>query len=454
MKEGIIVCMVVLALLVGVGIHSNSTKSGENPYVIAENSSAAGNSLDKATAPGTAGSDAQPKPTQDKSDQTKIVEGKLIIGDERNPLLEITRGVYAKGSKYEDIIIDDRIRSNLKEIILRALQLTKSSKDEESNKFVLKLAAGFMSYLTTGDRDIADLSKKISHVAIDAQGNSIVQLLTNVNTGTLALGVMQVLSTVVSQKYLADIDMRLENIETDIADIKTWLENEQVSNLTGTYKYLYNIASNIKNYRYSDVDLQTFNNQLESIELDCTRITEFYKLELNNPLTKIKNADLTSLTAIGLKQNYQDMVSYIDAYEKNILPYLFAIHVRAVEAQLKCALPVERSVAMSRFKELELEMTHVKSNMENFYNITSGKIGTLNSSFSFNKTNMEYRTQLMNYLKTAMAEITEKTKEIDTILANSKSNLSRQMEEFKKPLEIEITVNKNGEIEVAKKIIR
>lgn len=441
MKANIIFVVILAALFLSAGIYSDHQARLDEAQQLAQ------------------GQINPTKPTpqvvaQTNSAPEKFLSGKLIIGDLEMPLIEVIRASADKGGKYEVLTIDDKIKVNLKEIMQQAQKLALSSTKGATDKFLIKLSSNLADYLSSGNQNLATLCKQATQVGIDAHGNIVWQSVANINGGVAALGIMQVVNIVISQKYLADIDGRLNKIETDIAEIQRWLDDEQVSKLMGSYKYLSNIATSIKNREYTETDISTFNNQLENIERECTNIMLLYQMQLDNPLNKLKNVDLDSLTPIGIKKHYEEMCTYIDEYQRDIVPALFAIQVRAIAAQLKCALPVNRSIIMTRSRELTNDVSNLKANLELFKKVTAARINDLKGSFFSNKANAEYRAKLQSYLNSTLANINGNAKEVTDVLNSLQSRLALQIEELKKPIEIYITVNENGEILEAKRVVK
>lgn len=442
MKTNIILTVILAALFLSAGIYSDHQAKLDAVSQLPDNQVSLAKPAQSTL--------AETKPASPE----KLLSGKLIIGNFEMPLIEVTQAPAEKGIKLEILTLDDKIKANLKEIVQQAQKLAISSATGATDKLVLKLSSGLVDYLSGGNQDLAALCRQISRVGIDIHGNPILQATSTINGGIAALGVMQVLNIVISQKYLADIDLRLDNIETNITAIQRWLDDEQVSKLTGSYKYLSNITTSIKNHEYTDTDISTFNNQLEAIERECTSIMLLYQMQLDTPLAKLKSADLDSWTSIGLKKHYEEMCTYIDEYQRDILPALFAIQVRAIASQLKGTLPVNRLVIMTRSQELTTELSNLKTNIELFKKIASARINDLKGSLFSNKANAEYRSKLQSYLNNTLLSINNNTKEITDVLNALQTKLSLQIEELKKPIEIYLTVNQNGEILEAKKVVK
>ena len=127
--------------------------------------------------------------------------------------------------------------------------------------------------------------------------------LTNlVNSGLL----MNLVSTLVAQKHLADINDKLNDIQENISDIKDFLLNERKSRLSAAYQtssHLYNMLAKGKDIPETEVT---------TLSLHVTHIREVYehiKIDMQELLLK-KIANIKSI---------QSKNSYTIFYELNML---------------------------------------------------------------------------------------------------------------------------------------
>jgi hypothetical protein len=109
-------------------------------------------------------------------------------------------------------------------------------------------------------------------------------------------------AALVGRKYLADIDRRLNRIDTGIADIRAFLENERVGKLQADCKLLSDIAGSLRrdpSFLFHNPAVQL---SLESVEQNASAVARACLLDLQSiraglakadPLKALSDADLT-----------------------------------------------------------------------------------------------------------------------------------------------------------------
>lgn len=379
---------------------------------------------------------------------------KLIIGDNTKPLIEITRLNPSQKMKYEDVILNDSLKTGFAALMQQAPNLAMNVANITSSKYLVQFSAEVSQGLSNGSLSLMkSLEGGVKAVAIDGSGKIVelgkINQVSGLNPATAALAVWQVLAIITAQKYLSDINKKLAKIQADIEYIKQYLEDQRLGAIYGNFNYLKQIATSIGSNTITELDYSTFNNQIEHIERECSQIMEALELSLNDPLEKIK---AQKFDGVGLCDNFSAAKQYISDFENNARPYLTAMYVRTVAARVKCALPVDRKIAELRIEELQDKVERQKQHFSKFEKEVKKRIPDLKGFFSFDETDKEYQKELRKCLKSSLDTVNETTAEITESMVSTKIIVKKQMEEFQKPIQLEVKLKENGDIDTIKKI--
>lgn len=379
---------------------------------------------------------------------------KLIIGDNNKPLIEITRFQSSQAIKFEDVILNDDLKASFASFMLQAPSMAMNVANMASSKYLVQFSAEVSQGLANGSlRYMKSFEGGVKAVAVNSSGKIVelgrINQVSGLNPATAGLAVWQVMAVITAQKYLSDINKKLAKLESGIEYIKNYLKDERLGKLYGNFNYLRQIANSVRNQTITEIDYNTFNNQLEHIERESLQIMEALELQLNDPL---KNIKVQKFDGRGVEDHFNAAKQYIKDFENNACPYLTAMYVRTVAARVKCALPVDRKIAELRVDELKQKVEKQRQYLNNFDKEVRRRIPSLRGAFSFDDTDKEYQNKLRTCLDSSLNTVKETVDEIEESISSTKEIVKKQMEEFQKPLQLEVTLKENGDIDNIKKI--
>ena len=158
--------------------------------------------------------------------------------------------------------------------------------------------------------------------------------------------VYNVVSAVVAQQHLADISLKLHNIESLLDSIKIFQNNERESEIKGAILYFQQVATPVFNGCLMDSIL----NQIESKE--CA----FLGIQVHL-LKDIERLGLAGNLKDGGKFGIDGLVKSIDEYQNEFhdlcLQLILCIRARACGWQLLTFYPVDDSLLDKRYKEID-----------------------------------------------------------------------------------------------------
>lgn len=227
-------------------------------------------------------------------------------------------------------------------------------------------------------------------IVVNSTGGRIKEHATILKSGQgkqLLTGGYQLLSVAVAQSHLADIEKRLKNIENTLNDIKTHLENDDISKLLGSIKY---IISEVKN----ENDLTDIRkNKIEDIKYKAFQWREKLSLEISDCLKKIKN--IQHKDTFGTENMYKEIASIIkDDMSRLKYKYELLMELHILLTMLDNFInPSENG-----FKIIELDLEDISRKIQDFYPSLEDKYGLLKSMFNQNDT-LEGRKKTLNILQ-------------------------------------------------------
>ena len=227
-------------------------------------------------------------------------------------------------------------------------------------------------------------------IVVNSTGGRIKEHATILKSGQgkqLLTGGYQLLSVAVAQSHLADIEKRLKNIENTLNDIKTHLENDDISKLLGSIKY---IISEVKN----ESDLTDIRkNKIEDIKYKAFQWREKLSLEISDCLKKIKN--IQHKDTFGAENMYKEIASIIkDDMSRLKYKYELLMELHILLTMLDNFInPSENG-----FKIIELDLEDISRKIQDFYPSLEDKYGLLKSMFNQNDT-LEERKKTLNILQ-------------------------------------------------------
>jgi len=90
------------------------------------------------------------------------------------------------------------------------------------------------------------------------------------------VAVWQIAAIITAQKFLADIDKRLANIERGLSNILSYLEDRDQAKLKAWSQRLCEMAHAAREQQFNTAETAALAHQLESIDREAQELTELY----------------------------------------------------------------------------------------------------------------------------------------------------------------------------------
>lgn len=181
--------------------------------------------------------------------------------------------------------------------------------------------------------------------------------------------VWQIASVVVAQKHLADISEKLDQIKKGIDGLSNFLTQERRSTISGTYRYLRQIADAMREGEISSAT----RNQIENCERDLLKVQDHLIAECRSRLSEeIKHTETfgTGQLSEDLKKRFESLAGLVSDLRLCIKTQILAWHVLSLvpgEPQLKLSRQRDIQRGIDELSTLENEVqTALKDDLSRF----------------------------------------------------------------------------------------
>lgn len=378
---------------------------------------------------------------------------KIVFGDEKNnPLIEISRYQSSSRDQFEEISLNKNQAISLSNLLQHAPQLAMNLSQVVSNTYVVKFAPEIQQGLFANS---LRLMGGIRAIAVDSQSGRIVAhgsivSTTGINPAMTALAVWQVLAIVTAQVYLSDIQKQLVKIEKGISEIKSWLEDKEFAALVGNLNYLKKIKAVLDRQEFTETDISSFAHQLEDIEREGEKSIELFRVNMGRCVNEFEQVELDGWFSLDLSPAIEKMKHY----EIFAQGYLMAIYVNSVANQMRCALPVNREVALNRLEALQENLSLWSPERDSFFDIIERRASKIDVTFKSDEEDLKYRQQLLSKADGTKRNLTSTIIEINGMIARTKEIVQTQITASSQPVSLVVTLDEQGQVKQLKRVMQ
>lgn len=235
---------------------------------------------------------------------TVAVQDAVVLGDFAHPDVTFYPAGALEGCETRSL--DDSVLGRAAASIPQALVGLGMLREAVRGRYIVRFSAATRARLLDGTYDfMRDSVGRVHAIAVDAHTRTIAEHGVIETAGRLApalAAIWQGLAVITAQKFLSDIDNKLQTIERKLDSIKKWLEDNYYGRLTGRLSYLGDLAARVQ----AGEDSQEVRNTVESYNAKSTEASE----SLWN-LTRTARQDLevalSAITAEPVSRNFLKM---------------------------------------------------------------------------------------------------------------------------------------------------
>jgi len=383
---------------------------------------------------------------------------KIVIGDEDSPWAEIVRYEPNPFDKFEDVNVNKEVNNSMAAMFVGAPALVALTKGASfsANTYKLEFSPAIAKGLTSGSlQQMQSLEGGMRAIVVDSTTKQIVGHGSLISTLKPTIGppyvmVFMLLSGVLLDQFLPGINQQFEILNQNIVDVKNFLEDKEYSIMQGNLKYLNDIRSTMNLHKIAPTDLEAFRNQLESVERESQQITEFYKTRMGRTNDSFNQVKLDkTLLFFRSEDKIKELQKYVTDYQAQSSSYLFALMVRGLSSQVRCALPESRELALGRIEDVRKDLKTLSQTQDAFYTQVEKRIPEMTGMFADSKT----QDQFKDLVAKGKAKAKDDYEKADKGLNEVVQKVNAQMLVESQALALVVTLDGKGNITKTAKLV-
>ncbi|MDV5293872.1 hypothetical protein [Klebsiella michiganensis] len=194
----------------------------------------------------------------------------------------------------------------------------------------------------------------------------------------LATGSFQLLSIIVAQSHLEEINKSINDLKSSINDLKNTIENNERGKILGSIRYLKGVVENLKDGKFEDTIPQQIKNNIEVLILKANEWQETIHLEIKELHYKIEKQKDND--RFGTGNTYQTLRTYIESIKPIIMRRNMVLRVSCLLNYLSaCIDPTSKE-----FSTFEIETDEWNNCFNSLIKTTNQKIESLLKTAKFN----------------------------------------------------------------------
>jgi len=374
---------------------------------------------------------------------------RLALGDPEQPWGEITRFVPQSDRRLEPVPLTAEMRTSFGIWFHHAPSLAVHVAQALTTSYTMTISPEAARRIADRTWQLMDSHESgIRGIITDAQGIIRGQVSWQVNTGlqvaSAVAGAWQIMAMITAQKFLADINRGLQGIQTTVDGIKRFLEQREYATLVGNIAYLRTIADTLQKQHLDSVEVTAFLNQLEQIDRDTGQLMAALEQDLHDVYASFEQQQVAgafNLHRIWIgKDKLTGLQDIVAEYEARSKIYLTAIYVKALNAQIKCALPYSRELALQRVEDARARLQAWRGEQDQFHLLVERRAPELKSRLRDLQGGLRFQSQ------SSRSMLQEAAGGLNAQLEQTRQTVTQQIEQAQQPLSLVVELDEQGEI--------
>ncbi len=361
-----------------------------------------------------------------------INEFQLIDTDNNLPVISLQRIESSEINNLSLENVDSDFNPILAPILQQLPMLAKNVGDLLSTTYSLKVNSTLLSGLNSGKLELMQSQQYQGFVRgtiVDPKTGKIVgqgnfKPASGINPATTALIVWQIMAVITAQKFLSDINKKLEFIKAGVEQLISFQKNEWWGKIYGNIKSLMKMAKTLDNINSTDAEKFAILNQLESIEREnyqaLDMINKNIDYSLNAFLSKTFKSDLKKFS----QEMKYDIIELLNYQKMNRL----SCYSMIISNTLKNALPVDKKNIQNHNNEIREIINELNEKNEGVDAHIFKKIPDLKKSFfDLESLGKKYQSELKEWYEKSRNGRNGEQKELLQMIDLVDQKISREL---------------------------
>lgn len=372
----------------------------------------------------------------------------LIIGSETKPDIKIYRHDPGDTHERKLLRIPPSVANGL-EPLLRLVP-TAATMAASTQTYAVQFAPHIATQLASGSATMMQsLEGGLRAIAVNAQGQIIGHgslISAALSPAMVATAIWQGLAVITAQHYLHDINLRLEQIEKRLENIETWLEDEERATLLYGLERLRSLRTSIEAGTLTEIDIHAFVQNIETIDHECGKIMKHCDLRLQNIQKQIAHMNMVGWfdPALEIKQFQRAF----QIYAKICQHWAMAALIRATAAEVRCAMPTSRAVAIQRIEEIQRDIAQWDQSVKEIDKLTRKQTKDISTVWRIKwwENTRDYREYANQFRKQEMKSINKLYYFLDDAIQAIQQRINHSNLQANLPTTLLIEVDRHGHI--------
>jgi hypothetical protein len=316
---------------------------------------------------------------------------------------------------YEDVPVTPEIVRHVDALSAHAVGLGRSAMDLGRTTYVLHfkpeiargIAGGELQMMSAVDGGIRANVVDASHTI---RGQASLHKVAR--AGAAAFAVWQSLALITAQKFLADIDHELVNIESSVRAIQEWLNNDRRAKLRHGWKRIQEIRRALDAGKQPPANIAAFRMQLDGIDYDAGVAMEALAApggDLDRRHGGLANQVLADR---HLEKNTNAALRFVDDFAAGSTDLLLAIACRAAASQIRYGITGNPGAELPILENLERALWEQVERLRQFYWLARRRVHGLTGTLSLASTDQECRKRLLDHIEARLPAASERTSDL------------------------------------------
>lgn len=194
----------------------------------------------------------------------------------------------------------------------------------------------------------------------------------------LAAGSFQLLSIIVAQSHLEDINRALYGLKSSIDDIKDIMENDKLAKVHGRISYIEGLVEKLRAGDFGDVVSQQIKNKIEDTISDANEWQSSILLDVGTLISNLEKQQ--DEDRFGTGTTYKNIRSRIESLKPIVLRRNMILRLASLLSYLgACIDPTAKE-----FSSFKIKSDNWNELLEKFLDVTLSRINTLLKDSRFN----------------------------------------------------------------------
>lgn len=381
----------------------------------------------------------------------------LVIGPLDRPAVMVQPYVPQEIDNSQPLELRRDQIAGLETLVRHVPSLAIASVNTVSQTYVVRFAPEIASKLATGSASfMPSLEGGTRAIAVGVDGRILghgTLVPSGLNAVAAATIVWQLLAVVTAQYYLVGINRRLGAIEERLDALHQRLDDQDEAMLVNNFKRLKSIHAGLAHGALTDLDVQSFVGEVDTIDRECGRIMEMYLIAMSRDFNRLQTASLKG--TFDPENEVRAARRQVDEYTRSAQMCTMAAAARVAAAEVRCALPVDIGIAQRRLSDIQDELDRWQKDRQAFTKMVKSRAQDVSTTIRLKwwEHDRDHRSKLLRAENQAKSQLTDGYTALKRGLDDVKQRANEYQALQTQSLNLLVDINSRGEVSNVRRLV-